>query len=249
VAGIAGFVCGPAAAALITFVNLRRLNQRRKAVWTLILTLVACVAFGLAVAKVSDDVITPIAKLIGNVVSPFLYPLLQSRAYGEWERSHPGAAYDSGWRSSGWAILGLVTFLVLAMGSAVAFSWNEQAQDIEVRYDLPESIGVDEPFVFTIGVENKADRPQLLYSIDIEKSFLDGIFIQRSEPPFVRTEPNMLTSVTSYVFRRNIPAKGTLEIELAGKARKAGRFPLRVDVCVKTSVKCSTFELDPIVVK
>jgi hypothetical protein len=45
-AGVAGFLCGPLAAALIVFINLRQLEQRLKAAWILGLTALACVGIG-----------------------------------------------------------------------------------------------------------------------------------------------------------------------------------------------------------
>jgi len=249
VSGIAGFLCGPVAAALIAFINLRRLNKRRKATWTLALTILVCVAFGLVIAKAPDNMSTMLGKLIGNVVSPFLYPLLQRRAFEEWETSHPGATLDNGWRSSGWAILGSAAFFVIALGSAVAASWNGQVRDIEVLYGMPEKVKVGETFVFTITVQNTADRPQLLHSLDVDTHFLEGISIQRTSPAFEKSEPNLLAPIRSYIFKHNIPPKGAVEIKLRGRAQKSGNFPLSVAVCVKTALTCSSFELNTISVQ
>ncbi len=249
VSGIAGFLCGPVAAALIAFINLRRLNERSKAAWTLILTILGCAVYGLAIIQVPDNVSTVMGKLIGHLVSPFLYPLFQTRAFEQWETSHPGATHDNGWRSSGWAILGLAAFYVIAIGPAVVISSNSEVRDIEVRYDMPEKVKVGETFVFTITVQNTADRPQLLHSLDVDTHFLEGISIQQTTPAFEESEPNLLSPIRSYIFNQNIPPKGAVQIEVQGRAQKSGSFPLALDVCVKTMFACSSFEGDPITVQ
>ncbi|MBI4164642.1 MAG: hypothetical protein HY508_02785 [Acidobacteria bacterium] len=249
VSGIAGFLCGPVAAALIAFINLRRLNERRKAAWTLTLTILASAVFGLAIAKVPDNISTVMGKLIGHIVSPFLFPLLQKRAFDEWETSHPGATHGNGWRSAGWAILGLAAFYVIAIGSAVLVSSNGEVRNIELRYGMPEKAKVGETFVFAIQVQNTADHPQLLHSLDVDTHFLDGISIQRTTPAFEKSEPNMLAPIRSYIFKQTIPPKGTLEIELQCRAQKPGSFPLGLDVCVKTALTCSSFKLSAIAVQ
>ena len=249
VSGIAGILCGPIAAALITFVNFRRLNKHRKAVWTLGLTILSCVVYGLAISKLPDNTSTMLGKLLGNIVSPFVYPFLQMRAFEEWETKHPEATHDNGWRSSGWAILGLVAFFVIAIGSAVVFSWNEEVQGIEVRYGMPEKVKVDETFVFTIDVQNTANHAQLLHSFDIDAHFLEGVSIQRTSPAFEKSEANALASIRSYIFKQNIPPKGMVEIKLVGRAQKSGTFPLNLDVCIQTALTCSSFQLDSIIVE
>src|SRR5262249_54029266 len=178
VAGIAGFLCGPVAAALITFINLRRLERRRKAIWTLGATIVICVLFGVIVAKLSETTSNIFARLVGNVLSPLVYPLLQLREFEQWQASHPEIAHDEGWRGIGWAILGLVAFFAIALSSALAISWNDRPRDIEVFYILPETIKMDENFEFTIEVQNNADHPQLLHELDFENRFLEAISIQ-----------------------------------------------------------------------
>jgi hypothetical protein len=249
VSGIAGFVCGPLAGGLIAFINLRRLNEPRKAAWTLILTILGCVVFGLVVAKAPDSTSTTLGRLIGNFVSPFLYPLLQLRPQREWQESHPGAPPDRGWRSSGWAILGLVAFLTITIGTALAFSYNEEIHDIEVNYEMPDTAKVGETVSFTIKIANRADRAQLLHSLDVDTHFLQGIWIARTNPPFKRSEPNLLAPVESYVFNQTIPAKGETTIDVEGRAIRPGAFPLTVEVCVNTATACSGFRLDTITVK
>ncbi len=154
VSGISGFLCGPLAAAIITYINLRRLGERRRAFWTIALTVAVCAGFGLAITMVPDSVTTTLGKLIGNILSPFLFPLLQTHSFGEWEKRHPGATPDNGWRTSGWCILGLAAFLVIAIGSAVAVSSNREVRDIEIRYTMPENAKIGEAVLFTISIRN-----------------------------------------------------------------------------------------------
>jgi hypothetical protein len=246
VSGISGFLCGPLAAAIITFINLRRLGERRMAFWTIALTVVACAGYGLAVAMLPDSATTALGKVIGNVLSPFLFPLLQTRAFAEWEKGHPEATPDNGWRSSGWSILGLAAFLVIAFGSAMAVSSNSTAKDIEVRYTMPKSAKIGETVEFTISIENTSDHPQLLHNLDIDTHFLDGVWVQRTDPRFKKSEPNLLAPIRSFIFQQRIPPHEVLSIRLEGRAQKAGKFPLNLDVCVENVSTCFSYELGTI---
>jgi hypothetical protein len=91
--------------------------------------------------------------------------------------------------------------------------------------------------------------PQLLHGLDIDTHFVEGISILKTSPPFKSSEPNMLAPIRSYVFRQNIPPKGAVKIEVQGRAQKPGSFPLKLNVCVKTALVCSSFELGTVTVQ
>jgi hypothetical protein len=59
----------------------------------------------------------------------------------------------------------------------------------------------------------------------------------------------MLAPIRSYVFRQNIPPKGAVKIEVQGRAQKPGSFLLKLDVCVKTALVSSSFELGTVTVQ
>ncbi|MGA8034956.1 MAG: hypothetical protein WA823_15490 [Candidatus Acidiferrales bacterium] len=248
VSGIGGFLCGPLAGAIIAFINLRRLNENRKANWTLALTILACLIFGVVIAEATDTFATVIGKVIGNVVSPFLFPLLQKKAFDEWAKNHPLAESSNGWRASGWAILGLVVYFVIAVGAALGVSSKDVSKNIKVRYGLPANVNAGDPVEITIEVANEANRPQLLYSLDFDTHFLKGISVEHSSPAFESTKPNMLAPILSYVFEQDIPANGKIDVVFHGRALSAGTYPLSLDACVKTAMACENYKLGTIVV-
>jgi hypothetical protein len=248
VSGIAGFLCGPLAGAIIAFINFRRLNENRKANWTLGLTILASLLFGVVIAEATDTFVLVAGKVFGNVISPFLFPLIQNSAFDGWAKNHPLAEPSNGWRSTGWAILGLAAFMVVAVGAALGVSEKDQPRNIKVEYVMPTNVNAGDAVPIKIDVTNSADHPQLLYSLEFDTHFLKGISIDQATPAFETTRPNALASIKTYIFERSIPANGKLQIELQGRAVSPGSYPFPLSVCVKTAMACNSYKLPEIAV-
>lgn len=242
VSGIAGFLLGPLAGGIIAFINFRRLGRPRAAAWTLGLTIVGCALFGMLIAF-APAASNGIGRMIGNILSPFLYPFLQKKAFDEWAAAHPGVEPDKGWRSLGWAILGCVLYFAVAIGAALGLSPKGAPKNIEVRYTMPKSVKVGETFAMTVEVRNGAAEAQKLYSLDIDTHFLKGVSIVESTPAYKSIDPNVFAAIQSYTYEQNIPANGSLSIELQAKASEAGAFPLKLDVCVNSALSCGSYVL------
>ena len=247
VSGIAGFLLGPLAGGIIVFINFRRLGRPRAAAWTLGLTILACALFGVLVA-LAPAATNSLGRLIGNIVSPFLFPALQKSAFDEWAAAHPGVEPSNGWRSTGWAILGLILYFAVAIGAALGISPKGEPANIEVNYSLPKSASVGETFTMLVDVHNTANQPQKLYSLDIDTHFLDGVSITGSAPPYKSVDPNLIAAIKSYTYDQDILANSTLQITLQAKAFKTGAFPLKLDVCVNSAVSCASFDLATVTV-
>ena len=53
-----------------------------------------------------------LGNLIGNIISPFLFPAIQWNDFKKWE-SEKRETYN-GWRSVGWGFLGTIIYFVLS---------------------------------------------------------------------------------------------------------------------------------------
>lgn len=115
VAGIAALLLGPLAGAFVTYVNLRRLGQERKAKVTLAWSMAAILAIIVVLIYLPDS-LTRIVGLCVEGAGAAGYPAIQRDDFALWEKNHPQMTPASGWRSLGLAFLGLVTFLALAIG-------------------------------------------------------------------------------------------------------------------------------------
>lgn len=200
----------------------------------------------MVIAEATDTFVLVAGKVLGNVISPFLFPLIQNNAFDGWAKSHPLAEPSNGWRSTGWAILGLAAFMVVAVGAALGISSKDQPKNIEVRYAMPTDVNAGEAVAITIDLANSADHPQLLYSLEFDTHFLKGISIDQSTPAFETTKPNALAPIKTYIFEHSIPANGKLKIELQGRAVSPGSYPFTLSVCVKTAMACNPYNLPTI---
>ncbi len=184
-----------------------------------------------------------VGRLVGHLVSPFLYPYLQANAFENWEADHSGVSTANGWLTIGWGLLGLVAFLLLAFAGIFPLLMNEQVTNINVYSESPEHIMMGEEFVLRIRVENTADRPQVLNAIDLGSGYLDGITILRTVPAHKKTETNFATSERSYLFDQAIAAKGEQVVEFHSRATRAGEYPSTLSVCVNSDTNCEAYNL------
>jgi hypothetical protein len=242
ISGIAGFLLGPLAGGVIAFINFRRLGRARAAAWTLGLTILACALFGMLIAF-APAASNGIGRFIGNILSPFLYPLIQKKAFDDWTAAHPGAEPDKGWRSIGWALLGCILYFAVAIGAALGISPKGTPENIEVRYSMPENVKVGETFAMTVTVHNGATKLQRLYSLDIDTHFLKGVSIVSTTPAYKAIVPNVIAATQSYTYDQDILANSSLDISVQAIATEAGAFPFKLDVCVNSAVSCSSYVL------
>ncbi|MGH9530773.1 MAG: hypothetical protein ACRD2Q_00160 [Terriglobales bacterium] len=243
VAGIVGFVFGPMAGAITSFINLRRLGRRRRASLTLLFTAIGSVLFGAGMYWLPREFAGGVGRLVGHLVSPLLYPYLQANAFEKWEADHPGARSANGWLTIGWGLLGLVAFFLLALAGIFPFLMSEQVTNINVYSESPDSIMKGEEFVLRIKVENTADRPQVLNAIDLGSGYLEGATILKTVPAHKKTETNFATSDRSYMFDQAISAKGEQVVEFHSRGMKAGDYPSIFSVCVNSDTNCEAFNL------
>ncbi len=99
--GILGAGFGPVAGAIVTFVNLRSLGASGKAVWVLVITILASIPLGSLLSLLEETVQPPnLLRLIGLIViliSSVLYPSLQQREFEAWQARHPRVGARNGW--------------------------------------------------------------------------------------------------------------------------------------------------------
>jgi hypothetical protein len=76
-----------------------------------------------------------------------------------------------------------------------------QPQNINFDIVAPLHVLEGEEFIFEVRVENANNKSQLLYSIDIWDEYLEGIFIQRTEPPFIDAYHIPIDNTQSYEFK------------------------------------------------
>lgn len=136
VSGVVGFLLGPLAAGIVSFKNLRRLGSPQRANWVLIATVLACLLIGFLYLPVRNYANQQVQSAdlfygfswfffwvhIGNVVSPFVYPILQWQKFEDWKAQEQHRSPTNCWSAAFSAIIGFLLFYPLTLvGVAVGY--------------------------------------------------------------------------------------------------------------------------------
>ena len=142
----------------------------------------------------------------------------------------------------GCGALCLVAALVVVLGGAAFFRWMmEEPENVNIQVDAPIMATMGETVTLQVSIENLAAEPQLLDSIDIADSYLEGLGIQRADPPFTESYPLGLVDYQSFTFQRDIPAGETMNVQFYVVATRIGDWSGDIDVCIGSGSVCSTF--------
>jgi hypothetical protein len=140
-----------------------------------------------------------------------------------------------------------VAVLVIALLVGGVVSCSCQPKDISIDVIAPLHVAKGEEFVFEIQVENSAEEPQLLYSVDIWDDYLAGVAIRKTEPRFIDTYHVPIDNTQSYEFKQNIPPKGKLVVKFFAVGLEYGEYSSYVDVCINTGTSFLTHPINTII--
>lgn len=125
--------------------------------------------------------------------------------------------------------------LLLILVSLLLFGCSAP-ENVNAYVDTPAVVSKDSDFSFTVIVENTDSTSHQLRSIDIEESFLEGIYITSTEP---RTaEEYDAFGMHVFEFNKEIPANSELEIVFYSKAVKTGDYSGDLDTCIDGDASC-----------
>jgi hypothetical protein len=233
---------GPLAGAIVTFISLRRIGLRRQADWTLRLTILGCALYFVASMKSSYFAETIHGwRQVVWMVPGLLYFILVKGYLEEWQPSPAAAPAGAAW-SLLWGVIGLVSFaalfLIVFVGLSVAWPFP---RDINVRVSAPQAVSKGSPFVFTVELENTAERPEWLESITLDRDFFKSIDVLRADPPF-NNSTTLLFGTHSYEFQKTVSAKSKLQIQFQGQAREPGECTEEIRVCMNVPSRCKSLQ-------
>lgn len=146
------------------------------------------------------------------------------------------------WIGLGIGCAALLALAVVAGGLALYFL-TRSPQDIVARVEAPLQVAAGERFTVDVHVENTARRVQTVYSVDVADAYLEGIAIERSEPPFREAFHVPLDDTMSYQFMAEVPAGGRIVLRFHAVALAPGDHDASLDVCVNSQVNFLTLPL------
>ena len=142
---------------------------------------------------------------------------------------------------AGLALICLCLCAVVAASGGLLFFADDAGADypVEVAVAAPARARVGERFTIEIAIDNPTLEAHQLDSIDIDLSYLEGVEIMGSSPPYHETF--LLTPLLpqrTFSFDTTIPAGETMVIELQAMPRPAGSYSGNIDVCIKSGGNC-----------
>lgn len=123
----------------------------------------------------------------------------------------------------------------------------EYPENIVIGIQSPSFVNEREEFNIIVTVENTAEQPQTLTSLDIANGYLEGIAITNSEPQSKSNFHVPIDDTQSYQYYINIPAGGKQIVNLTAVALKKGEYSGDIDVCINTDVNFLSKQLRTIV--
>ena len=123
----------------------------------------------------------------------------------------------------------------------------QEPENITINVVAPLHVNKGQEFIFEIHVENIAERPQLLYSVDVYDDYLAGIAIQKTEPPFTQSFHVPIVNCQSYEFKQNISPKSQLVVKFFAVGLKSGDYSADVDVCINSESNFLTYPIRTVV--
>jgi hypothetical protein len=233
------------AAAIVSFINLRRLGQRQKASLILALSVPACFLLFYALFSLPDEVAKYLPNSLVPALTGLIYAWFQNKDFDVWESTHPGIPPANGWTTVGWGLLGLVAVLLIAGVTAVSFMLSEKVENVNVYFSGPTKFAPGEEFDFQVQVENTAEEPRRLKSIGLPSSLLEDFDVARTDPPFLESSVTPLGRLRGFVFDKAIPPKGRLAVQFHARGRKAENLSLSAWICIDTYFNCGDFRARP----
>lgn len=141
-----------------------------------------------------------------------------------------------GRRSPNWSAL----FCLAAFGCS-------SPEGIQVSIETPTTVAKGGRFQIVAKVQNSAPRPQILVSLDVADSHLEGIVVERTEPPFTEAFHVPIDNTMSYTFNLNINSGAQQVVVLHAYAARSGDFKGEVDFCINTAYDCMPYPIRTIV--
>ena len=129
-------------------------------------------------------------------------------------------------------VVGLVVLYIgfMVVGTLWTNARGTEPEGVEVEASATAGCRVGEDVTVSVTVRDTLGKARVLNNVDLDAAYLEGLVVQRIEPP-VEDQPSKPTLGTYvYEFGRPIAAGGAAEVRFTCRAAKAGDF--RGDVTV-----------------
>lgn len=145
--------------------------------------------------------------------------------------------------------LGCAVVVLLTVGLAVAcYRWlAHDPEGVRVAVEAPLEVRAGERFTLVARVANAGSEPRRLVSIDVSESYLRGLAVESTAPPFTTAGHVPIDDTMTYALGIEVPPGQSREVEFRMFAAHAGDFAGELDFCIDSEVRCVSFPARTIV--
>ena len=141
---------------------------------------------------------------------------------------------------------------LLVVGVAVAvlggLSWiSSDPGDIEVKVEAPLRVAPDARFDLVATVTNTGSSARTLVDVDIAKSYLEGLVVEASQPPFSDAMHVPIDETVSHSFDQRIEPGQQARIVFTMFAAHSGDFSGDLDFCIDSELRCLSYPVRTLV--
>jgi hypothetical protein len=111
-------------------------------------------------------------------------------------------------------------------------------QGIRVAVGSPDQVNAGDTFIIELRVANDAAEPQIIQSIDVYDSYLAGVLLKSSDPPW--SSSSHIMDFVTYDYDLEIPPGGQQVVKFEASAIQAGDFQGDFDVCINSDTSFIT---------
>ncbi len=131
--------------------------------------------------------------------------------------------------------------LIATLGCA-AFA---EPENIEVSIDAPVSVSVGQAFEVVLTVKNTGPSNQTLVDMDIGEDYLEGVVVQKMDPPF--KDALDAFGIMTYSMDLALPPEQEITVTISAYAAHAGDYSGSIDLCINSAVSCLYYPVRTII--
>jgi len=174
-----------------------------------------------------------------------------------YEPSTPPPAYGAAAARRGpsrtvWTLLlGCGGLLALVAVAFAAWVWwiasREFPEAMRVEVEAPLSVAAGEPFEIVARLSNDDDEAHTLVDLDLSESYLAGIAVVRTDPPFSDAMRVPIADMQSYSFDLAVPVGKVVEVRFHAVAAHPGDHNGSFDFCIDNEYTCTSYPVRTLV--
>jgi hypothetical protein len=141
---------------------------------------------------------------------------------------------------------------LLVVGGAVVavlgLSWIvREPTGVEVLVETPLQVALDQRFQMVTVIKNTGPKSLTVVDVDVANSYLEGVVVQSSQPPFRDAMHVPIDETISHSFDQTVEPGSELRVTFEMVAVHPGDFAGDVDFCIDSELRCISYPVRTLV--